>query len=93
MWIDWNGDGDFDDANEMVIDLDDSNSAFPDHLTIVTPSTITMTQQLGVRIRLSNQDNMTPMGFITSGEVEDYLIQVNCQEACLPIQSVDAFSN
>jgi len=40
---------------------------------------------LGFRIRLSNEDNMTPNGHIYSGEVEDYLIDVNCPPSiCLP---------
>ena len=86
-WIDWNGDGDFDDANEMIADLsDDGAGDFGiSTLTINVPSNATQNQALGVRFRLSLTDNMTPYGQVNSGEVEDYLISVGCPlEQCLP---------
>jgi len=93
MWIDWNGDGDFADAGEMVTDIDDT-TAFPNYLPISIPADAIQYQDIGVRIRLSNEDNMTPYGAVSSGEVEDYLIQISCQEeACLTIQSVRASEN
>jgi len=85
MWIDWNGNGDFADAGEMVINIDDA-TPFPNYLPISVPTTVTESQLLGVRIRLSNTDNMTPYGAVDSGEVEDYLIQVDCEdETCIKI--------
>ncbi len=86
MWIDWNGDGDFDDPNEMIANLDDSTTPFPNNLTIIVPTDVATDTDLGVRIRLSNEDDMTPLGIVSSGEVEDYLIQVNCaEEVCMPM--------
>ena len=82
-WIDWNGDGDFLDANEMIIDLDDS-TGLPNTLNIVVPSGAKMDSLLGFRVRLSHQDNMTPYGLIRTGEVEDYLLEINCNDLCLP---------
>jgi len=85
MWIDWNGDGDFDESDEMVVDIDD-NAGMPNYLSISVPTTIAVEQPLGLRLRLSNTDNMTPYGMINSGEVEDYLIEVSCeQNTCLSI--------
>ncbi|HHB78270.1 MAG TPA: hypothetical protein ENK85_03430, partial [Saprospiraceae bacterium] len=83
-WIDWNGDGDFDDAGEMVADLDDAAS-FPPALLITVPTNALQSQPLGFRVRISTTDNMTPLGEISNGEVEDYLITVSCPaSSCLP---------
>ena len=86
-WIDWNGDGDFEDANEMVVDLkDNADGVFPDRLLISVPHDATTGSLLGLRIRLSHTDNMTPYGLITSGEIEDYMIGIGCpQVVCIPI--------
>ena len=83
-WVDWNGDGDFLDANEMPIDVDDS-SGFPSYLEMTVPLDAQKSSLLGFRIRLSNTDNMTPYGRIDSGEVEDYLLGIDCKQVCLPI--------
>ena len=88
MWIDWNGDGDFDDTGEMITDIDD-NTPFPNYLPINIPPSAIQGQDIGVRLRLSNTDNMTPYGIVESGEVEDYLINISCGvDKCLTIQSV-----
>ena len=88
-WIDWNGDGDFEDANEMILDLSD-DSAGDFGLSIITvnvPNNAIQNQPIGVRFRLSHTNNMTPYGFIESGEVEDYLISIGCPlDQCLPTQ-------
>ena len=87
MWIDWNGDGDFDDTNEMVTDIDDA-SGFLRYLPVSIPTTVTQNQLLGLRLRLSNTDNMTPYGAVASGEVEDYLLEVSCGVVrCLRIET------
>lgn len=86
-WIDWNGDGDFDDANEMVLDVNDGNGTTPiaDRWQINIPSFALTGEFLGLRIRISNQDNMTPYGTVGSGEVEDYLIGLDCKtQICIP---------
>ncbi len=85
-WIDWNGDGDFDDIGEMVIDIDDL-SGFPAYLEITAPANIQTGGLLGLRVRLSNTNNMTPYGQINEGEVEDYLIGVDCPQVCLPVKT------
>ena len=85
-WIDWNGDGDFDIVNELVVDLkDNEDGIFPDYLTISIPTTAMTGSLLGFRVRLSNTNNMTPYGRVSSGEVEDYLLGIACPQAiCLP---------
>ncbi|MFK7936338.1 MAG: GEVED domain-containing protein, partial [Saprospiraceae bacterium] len=67
---------------------DDGNGDFGvSSISINVPPTAVQNQSIGVRFRLSHDDNMTPYGIITSGEVEDYLIQVECPpQHCSPIQ-------
>ena len=85
-WIDWNGDGDFMDANEMIFDEKDPTSGLFPHMEIKIPTSVAEDQELGFRIRISKEDNMTPYGVIGSGEVEDYLIQVSCGEkTCISV--------
>jgi len=72
----------------MVSDIDDT-SGFPNYLPVTIPITAVQGQDIGVRLRLSNTDDMTPYGPIDSGEVEDYLINITCGiDKCLTIQSV-----
>ncbi|MCB0519222.1 MAG: hypothetical protein KDD27_09795, partial [Saprospiraceae bacterium] len=87
-WIDWNGDGDFDDPGEHVVSLDDSGGSFPGYMTITVPSTATTGTNIGLVVRLSNTQPTTPGGYLNSGEVETYLIDVNCPaQICLPVQT------
>ncbi|MFK7983668.1 MAG: GEVED domain-containing protein [Saprospiraceae bacterium] len=87
-WVDWNGDGDFDMTDEMVLDVADPNQGLFNYLEINVPTDAITEQFLGLRIRLSHQDNMTPYGLQQSGEIEDYLIMIKCSEVCLPIISL-----
>lgn len=88
IWIDWNGDGDFNDPDEMVADLmDDGMGNFGSpNITINVPALAIENQNIGFRARLSHEDNMTPNGQATSGEVEDYFIAISCESPiCLPV--------
>lgn len=86
-WIDWNGDGEL--IDELVIDYQDNEDGiFPAFLEINIPENSTLNQHLGFRIRLSNTTNMTPYGQLNAGEVEDYIVNLNCPESiCLPIDT------
>ena len=85
-WIDWNGDGDFDEPNEMVFDVSDIGDSAYDLLSITSPNDAVSGQFLGFRIRISNQDNMAPYGLISEGEIEDYLIGLDCPtQICVPM--------
>jgi len=88
-WIDWNGDGAFDGINEMVTNLADTGTGdFPEFLLINIPADAQTGSLLGFRVRLSHTDNMTPYGGVTSGEVEDYLLGVECaQVVCEPAET------
>lgn len=86
-FIDWNGDGDFEETNETVASLkDNKDGIFSAYLTIAVPTNAVTNDLLGFRIRLSNFNDMTPYGRVNSGEVEDYLLNITCPlDVCLPI--------
>ena len=88
IWVDWNADGDFDEPNELVMDVDDSSNpgTFPSLLTLSIPDDVVVDEDLGMRLRLSHTDDMSPYGRVDSGEVEDYLLMATCKRnICLPI--------
>ena len=81
-WIDWNANGEFD-VGEMVYD---EVNPTDNYIEVTAPTNAISGEFLGVRIRISNEDNMSPYGRIDSGEIEDYLIGLDCKtQICLPI--------
>ena len=93
-WIDWNGDGDFDDLNEQIAneayDFATYNGSFQVSLQVTVPNDANVNAQISARFRYSTDDVLiiSPCGIdacAADGEVEDYLIQVNCPpDVCLP---------
>jgi parallel beta-helix repeat protein len=77
MWIDWNRDGDFNDASESVVS-DQAVAIGSPGLTISTPAGLTAGSSFA-RIRVCSTTNQckTPTGDAISGEVEDYAITIN----------------
>ncbi len=71
-WIDWNGDGDFNDAGEQVLNNQSVTSDGAYNLTVVVP--LAVAPQVGVRFRIANENIASPEGALGSGEVEDYLV-------------------
>lgn len=88
-WIDWNADGDFDIINEMIIDWEDADTPFPNQMEINIPKDAATETAIGMRIRLSLQDNMSPYGLINSGEVEDYMLYLDCPKVYFPFKLID----
>lgn len=76
-FIDWNNDGDFEDANEKYFTevLNNANSAILENVT--PPLTAVLNRNLGFRLRLSTDMDaaMNPEGPAPDGEVEDFLVQ------------------
>ncbi len=92
-WIDWNNDGLLD-PSEMIVNLNDSSGNYPTFLSVTIPTNAVLDTNIGVRFRLSLTDDMTPYGTINSGEVEDYIIQIECKyPTCLPIGTIEKRSN
>ncbi|MCG3209108.1 MAG: hypothetical protein FOGNACKC_02727 [Anaerolineae bacterium] len=74
-WIDWNGDGDFDDAGEQV--FTGQNLALGSNsLNVSVPATATITGSIYMRFRYSTSDTLSYTGFAPDGEVEDYITRI-----------------
>lgn len=96
VWIDWNNDGDFLDANETIgtvdiaMTLTDTNVI--QNFTINVPAG----QPIGnYRMRIVQEEGgasatVSPCGTFTYGSTEDYTVQVI--NACVPTHSVTSFT-
>ena len=77
-FVDWNADGDFDDAGETVTaSVADGVTNATETLTFTVPLGAVTGADLGTRFRLSTDTGLAAGGTASNGEVEDYLIQVN----------------
>jgi len=87
IWIDWNGDGDFEDLDEAWIDIQDNGfgNYSQDYLTMEIPLHAVL-GKVGFRARLSHDNNLSPYGQASIGEVEDYLLEITENtDICLPL--------
>ncbi|MCC6413984.1 MAG: carboxypeptidase regulatory-like domain-containing protein, partial [Saprospiraceae bacterium] len=77
-YFDWNADGDFNDAGEMVSASVPQGTNGIINLSVPVPIGTSLNSNLGTRFRLSTDTDasMSPTGPAPDGEVEDYLIQV-----------------
>ena len=75
-FADWNQDGDFNDANESVSIPVANGTNGPVNLTFSVPANAVLNEDLGIRFRISTQDDLGATGCAPDGEVEDYFIQV-----------------
>jgi hypothetical protein len=73
-WVDFNGDGDWDDAGERVLTNQVVVGGTND-LVINVPSTATHGVSYA-RFRLSTDQNLASSGAATNGEVEDYRVEI-----------------
>ncbi|HUP42200.1 MAG TPA: choice-of-anchor Q domain-containing protein, partial [Thermoanaerobaculia bacterium] len=73
-WIDWNADGDWDDAGEQVF-TSESLAAGANSLGFTVPAGATPGTTFA-RFRLSSAGGLAPTGFAADGEVEDYQVTV-----------------
>ena len=71
-WIDWNGDGDFADTGEQI--LNNQSITSDGSYTVNVTAPLSVAAQVGVRFRIANETIPGPDGAVGSGEVEDYLV-------------------
>ncbi|MCD4731077.1 MAG: hypothetical protein K8R74_10775, partial [Bacteroidales bacterium] len=71
VWVDWNNDDDFYDANELI----GTDNTVPFGFTIDPPTGV-MLGEHRMRIRLHYSASVNPCGVFGYGEVEDYTINV-----------------
>ncbi len=74
IWVDWNRDGDFDDANEAMA-VTGSPGVGP-YTATITPPAGSFIGNVRMRIRLTWNVTPVPCGVDSYGEVEDYTINV-----------------
>ncbi len=75
VWIDWNQDGDFEDAGEEV--MHSFNKTGPYIQNIIPPSGVLGTTRMRVRLGYGSDDVIVPCGVLKkSGEVEDYSLVI-----------------
>ncbi|MBX7211912.1 MAG: hypothetical protein K1X78_26640, partial [Verrucomicrobiaceae bacterium] len=80
MWIDFNGDGDFLDAGENVLRASIPTGVLGQTWTYaITP--LKAGANLGVRVRLSSDPNVTSTSSVGTGEVEDYTTTITAISA------------
>ncbi len=79
VWVDWNNDNDFDDANELV--LNSATGAALQYNVNITPPLNAFIGEVRMRIRYEVVSQgvftLSPCGTSDFGEVEDYTIVVN----------------
>jgi len=80
-WIDWNADGDWDDADEQIA-TDLSLAAGANTVTINVPGRAVAGRTFA-RFRFSTARGLECYGLAPDGEVEDYMVQV--QETFVPL--------
>jgi GEVED domain len=75
-WIDFNNDGDWDDAEEQVF-ANQVLAAGPNELTFSVPAAAVPGARSSARFRFSTQASLQPTGPAPDGEVEDYTVVIN----------------
>jgi|GEM_PF-1058246 len=75
IWIDYNSDGDFDDAGEKILELGPSTSTVSSTITI--PSTAVSGDRL-LRVAMKYNAFSDPCDVFPYGEVEEYTLRVRC---------------
>src|SRR5659263_319074 len=81
-WMDWNGDGDFDDSNEKVAN-NISRSSGNYNLSVNVPVDAIVSRPVFVRFRYG-PNGLNSTGSATYGEVEDYMIKIICVQVGRP---------
>jgi large repetitive protein len=83
-WIDWNADGDFNDAGEQIVSAQSVASGTVNN-TVSVPAGAVIGQSFA-RFRVStnntgSDNSNTPVGTVQSGEVEDYAVTIAANTA------------
>lgn len=82
IWVDWNNDFDFNDANETITVL--GTPGIGPYTATITPPTGTPLGNKRLRIRICYTTGLDPCGTATYGEVEDYTINVTSSGCTTP---------
>ncbi|MEP1230236.1 MAG: GEVED domain-containing protein, partial [Litorimonas sp.] len=94
-WVDWNGDGDFNDPDEQIaINVQDTDNNGIIEIPVAVPSSTT-TGQTFARFRWSTSSGIATNTAVSDGEVEDYLISPITQAVVnlTAVKSVEVFDS
>jgi len=75
-WIDWNGNGTFEDKGEKVAGPVSVFESGTINLSVIVPDSAVVDQPTFARFRLGDHKNKSEKGESSVGEVEDYQIQI-----------------
>ena len=75
IWVDWNQDGDFDDAGENVVCTVDDGADGTYSFSVPASASLGNTR-MRIRIKWNDSDCGSPCGTTTYGEVEDYTLNI-----------------
>jgi subtilisin-like proprotein convertase family protein len=89
-WIDFNVDGDFDDAGEFVLDVNVPQTTLTGSAAVVIPLTSTLGTTTMRVMSGDNSEAFTPCGPKLFAEWEDYTIVIQGAPACLPPTTLSA---
>ncbi len=88
VWIDWNGDGDFDDSGERVVTDYRRTSSQTYNMPVNIPVDAIAVKPTFARFRLGPKSTSSPdytsTGAASFGEVEDYMIRITCAKVDPP---------
>jgi len=88
IWVDWNHNGSFTDANE-VITVTGTSGVGP-YTATITPPVGALTGSTRMRIRITYTGTLSSCGSVTYGEVEDYTLNVqsgSCTTPGIPVSA------
>ena len=74
IWIDKDINGHFDNSSDLIYNSSGKLSAGEHNITFALPFNLQENKKTYLRARVSSSSSMNPTGFVTDGEVEDYLI-------------------
>lgn len=86
IWIDYNGDKDFDDSGELIYYSPLSPSVLSNATTI--PSNLNITTRM--RVSMKRSSGASQCEIFASGEVEDYMIQIGSLTNSFPVANFTA---
>ncbi|MEX1187896.1 MAG: GEVED domain-containing protein [Bacteroidia bacterium] len=84
VWADWNGDGDFDDAGELIYDQGSASTASPLNGNFTVPATA-VTGNTTIRVSMKYNAASTTCETFAYGEVEDYCVSIENDIAPPPV--------
>lgn len=82
VWIDFNQDGDFEDAQEKVFQTEEASATAVNGMLTIPPSAMLGATRMRVMMKFNTLSN-DPCSTYNFGEIEDYCVDIQDTDACL----------